>query len=126
VQQVRFGERLRWAIHATPDLAIAAVPQLLLQPIVENAVEHGVASSLSGGSVAVQIRRDGGTLVVVVDDDGPGIGESPGRTGVGLSNTRERLRRLFGERGTLDVAPRAGGGTRVIIRIPHEEMRASA
>jgi LytS/YehU family sensor histidine kinase len=121
VQQVRFGDRLHCAVVAPPAIDGAAVPQLLLQPIVENAVEHGIAQTLDGGTVRVEARRDGDVLELTVDDDGPGITGEPSTRGMGLSSTRERLTRLFGGRASLRVESRAPArGTRVVIRLPYE------
>lgn len=119
VQQVRFGDRLTFTIESGGELAAARVPQLVLQPIVENAVEHGVANALAGGRVSVTATRDADTLVLTVDDDGPGVAGASGEKGIGLANTRERLARLFGAKAALTIAPRGqGGGTRVMIRLP--------
>jgi signal transduction histidine kinase len=121
VQQVRFGDRLRYSVVAQPGVDRAAVPQLLLQPIIENAVEHGIAQTLDGGVVHVEARRDGDVLDVAVEDDGAGIAEGASGAGIGLSSTRERLARLFGTRASLLVESRsAARGTRVVIRIPYE------
>lgn len=123
VQQVRLGDRLRCSVVTQPGLDGAAVPQLLLQPIIENAVEHGIAQTLDGGVVHVEARRDGDVLEIAVEDDGAGIAaERPG-AGIGLSSTRERLARLFGSRASLLVESRSAvRGTRAVIRIPYEAL----
>jgi signal transduction histidine kinase len=121
VQQIRFGDRLRHSIVAQPGAEGAAVPQLLLQPIIENAVEHGIAQTLDGGAVRVEARCDGDVLEVAVEDDGAGIAEGALAGGIGLSSTRERLARLFGGDASLVVESRsAARGTRAVIRIPYE------
>lgn len=119
VQQARFGGRLRYSIVCQPGTEDALVPQLILQPIIENAVEHGIARTLDGGAVRVEsVRQDDG-LEVTVDDDGAGVPTEPLPHGIGLSSTRERLARLFGDRASLRVESRADArGTRVVIRIP--------
>jgi sensor histidine kinase YesM len=129
VQRVRFGERLQYEIVCPPHLGAASVPQLLLQPLVENAVEHGVASALDGGAVRVTATRDGDMLRLVVEDDGPGSSTSEPSNGIGLSNTRERLARLYGGRATLTFVrerSEAGGGSRVEVDIPFEISPAIA
>jgi signal transduction histidine kinase len=126
VQQIRLGDRLRCSVVAQPGVDAAAVPQLLLQPIIENAVEHGIAQTLDGGVVHVEARRDGDILEIAVDDDGAGIAAEGSGTGIGLSSTRERLVRLFGSRASLRVEPRSvGGGTRALIRIPYEALEST-
>ena len=129
VQRVRFGERLRYEIDCPPQLVSASVPQLLLQPLVENAVEHGVTHALDGGAVRVTASREGDTLRLVVEDDGPGSSAAEPSNGIGLTNTRERLARLYGGRATLTFArarPGVRGGSRVEVDIPFEISPAFA
>jgi sensor histidine kinase YesM len=97
----------------------ALVPALMVQPIVENALEHGLATA-RGGYVRVAARRDDDALEVEVSDDGPGFGGTDAERvgGVGLANTRERLALLYGMRGTLACSDKPGGGGMVRIRIP--------
>jgi signal transduction histidine kinase len=124
IEQVRFADRLRieW------DLDAAAldhhVPVFVLQPLVENALRHGVGRSPLGGRLEVGADLYGGALRLWVLDDGPrgappaqGAGEESGQ-GIGLSNTRARLNRLYGDAASLGLEPLDGGGTRVVIRIP--------
>jgi LytS/YehU family sensor histidine kinase len=111
---------------AQPGVDGAAVPQLLLQPIIENAVEHGIAQTLEGGVVHVEARRDGDVLEVAVEDDGAGITVEGSGAGIGLSSTRERLARLFGSRASLRVESRSAvRGTRAVIRIPYEALESA-
>jgi two-component system LytT family sensor kinase len=122
LQQVRFGTRMRYEIQYDDTLNGAGplVPHLILQPIVENAVEHGVAASLDGGTVWVSATATGGVVRVVVDDDGPGpSSEMPAESGgIGLASTRERLATVYGDRARLTIGPRVGApGTRVEIEI---------
>jgi two-component system LytT family sensor kinase len=119
VQRVRFGDRLRFTIDAASQTLNGLVPQLLLQPIVENAVEHGISNSLAGGNVRVSTSRDATSLMIAVEDDGPGIAPDS-RAGIGLASTRERLSGMFGDKASLVTEPRAPSGTRVIIRLPYE------
>ena len=123
IQRVRFGHRLEITIDVEPDLLSAMVPPMLLQPIVENAIRHGIEPRTSGGRVAVKGSKDAGELQLRVIDNGPGL---PGgwrmetSPGYGLRVTVERLRTLYprssGEH--LVMRSRAGGGTEVLIRIP--------
>ena len=122
IEQTRFPDRLRVEIEAAPALAPAAVPSFVVQHLVENAIRHGIARSAGGGRVRVEARRDGDALVIVVADDGRGFDVTaalPERRG--LANTRERLRALYGESGTLALERGASGGTVATLRIPYHE-----
>ena len=105
---------------ADPDALGALIPTLILQPLVENAVRHGVLPREDGGSLWVSIRRDVETLVVSVEDDGPGLNHSlVSSVGVGLTNSRDRLSALYGGTAQLTVGSRTGGrGFAVVIRMP--------
>jgi LytS/YehU family sensor histidine kinase len=108
-------------VHIVVDDAAraCAVPPLLLQPIVENAVRHGIAVSSAAGRIAVSGRVAQNRLVIEVEDDGPGVRENGARSGgTGLSNTRERLAQLFGPDHRLDIGSPNGRGTRVRIELP--------
>ena len=120
IEETRFADRLRAEVHATPEALRCRVPPLLLQPLVENAVRHGVSASSSAGRVEVRAVTEGGRLVVEVRDDGPGMDAptpSPG-AGTGLPNTRERLSQLYGDGARLDVESAAGEGVTVRIVVP--------
>jgi len=122
IEQVRFSDRLRPRIAIDPAIARAAVPRFLLQPLVENALRHGVARRGDAGLVEIAGRREGEQLVLTVRDDGPGLEATAGSGGgVGLSNTRERLEALYGERASLDVANAEGGGAIATVRLPYHE-----
>jgi signal transduction histidine kinase len=118
IQQTRFGERLRAHVHAVPEVLDAMVPALVLQPLVENAIRHGFGERVSGGRVEVLARRAQERLRVEVRDDGAGLPEAGVREGTGLSNTRARLKQLYGLAQTLELEPTPGGGTRVRIELP--------
>ncbi|MGH9440977.1 MAG: sensor histidine kinase [Thermoanaerobaculia bacterium] len=119
IEEIRFGERLKVAIAMDPGTGDALVPPMILQPLVENAVRHGVQVREAGGSISVAARRQDGCLVLDVEDDGPGlsIGEPP-RAGVGLSNTRTRLLELYGSDAELRLGRSARGGMAVSVRLP--------
>jgi LytS/YehU family sensor histidine kinase len=121
IEQVRFGDRLRTEIDVTPDAWEAAVPAFVLQPLIENAVRHAIAPRESGGAITIEAQRAGGVLRVVIVDDGPGVrddGRANGPGRIGLTNTRDRLRRLYGDRGRVELASGPNGGTRATIEIP--------
>lgn len=125
IQQLRMGERLRvqWAVDET--CLSALVPVLVLQPLVENAIIHGIARRETPGSVCVQARREAERLIIDVTDDGaPAVRH--GVDGVGLSNTRARLECLHGAAATLDVSTTAQGGTRARLALPIREQPDAA
>ncbi|MGC4048166.1 MAG: histidine kinase [Paludibaculum sp.] len=104
VQQARFGQRLRVEIQAENETLAARVPAMTLQPLVENALKHGVAVTSQPCLVTIQACLRGDTLVLTVTDTGPGPKETPTDTGHGLKNVRERLAGYYGERGRLTLS----------------------
>ena len=121
IERVRFGERLRTEFDLAPDVWEAAVPAFVLQPLIENAVRHAIAPRESGGAITLEARRSGEMLQVSIVDDGPGVRDDPQGNGtgrIGLTNTRDRLRQLYGDRGRLQLVSVPGGGTRATIEIP--------
>lgn len=122
IEKIRFRDRLRVEIDIESSCFAGQVPRLILQPLVENSVRHGIARSSAAGLVAIKARRKGNRLDLSVMDDGPGISETAQRReGVGLGNTRARLSQLYGgdHRFALEKAPT--GGLLVRIEIPFEE-----
>src|SRR5690606_39203963 len=128
IEEVRFSDRLRPVFAIDASLSGAAIPEFLLQPLVENAVRHGLGQRAEATRLEIGAHREGDALVLTVTDDGPGPGDGADerREGVGLSNTRERLRTLYGDRARLDLAATPGGGTVVIVRLPYRELRATS
>ena len=118
IQEARFGPRLRVTFEVAPAALDARVPRLVLQPLVENAVRHGVSRRAGAGTVAVIAACDDGRLTLTVRDDGAGLPAGEVRDGVGLSTTRARLRQLYGDAQEFTIAPAAGGGTVCVVRIP--------
>jgi LytS/YehU family sensor histidine kinase len=123
IEQVRFSDRLRPRIEINPAVARAAVPRFLLQPLVENALRHGIARRADAGRVEVSANREDDELVLTVRDDGPGLSATPTETGVGLSNTRARLAALYGAHATLHVGNAEGGGVIATVRLPYHEAK---
>jgi LytS/YehU family sensor histidine kinase len=117
IQGVRMGARLRWAIEVPDDLRALELPPLILQPLVENAVRHGLEPRPGGGSVAVRARREEGDLVLEVEDTGLGLTGDP-TPGIGLSNVRARLAALYPERASLQVRQSGTEGLSVRMTIP--------
>lgn len=122
IELVRFGDRLRVTWDIDPDVRTALVPPLILQPLVENALRHGIARRPGPASLRIAARRSGLHLELVVRDSGEGLGPNDGseaREGIGLSNTRARLAELYGDgAATLDVADAPGGGVRARVLVP--------
>lgn len=120
IEEVRFQDRLRVTISADPQVLNAGVPHMGLQPIVENAVRHGVGRSSLAGKIEVRASRVGEVLQLTVSDDGPGppIGQSQG-TGIGLANTRARLHQLYGETAGLALENGAAGGAMATMVLPY-------
>jgi two-component sensor histidine kinase len=119
LERLRFGERLHASLDLEPGLGALPVPPLCLQPVVENAILHGITQREGGGRLAVCARRDGAHLLLRVDDDGPGPrGSSHAGTGTALADLRDRLMLLYGSAASLSVGSGPAGGCRVEIRIP--------
>jgi signal transduction histidine kinase len=123
IEQVRFSDRLR--VHWSIDERARGVrvPGFILQPLVENALRHGIARRAEAGRIDISARVDGATLELAVRDDGVGIDPALAE-GVGLTNTRERLRTLYGDAASLSIHRPEGGGTEAVLRIPLREEAA--
>jgi signal transduction histidine kinase len=117
VQRLRLGDRLRARITVENELLTHTLPSFLIQPLVENAVKHGVERALHPSLITIDVRREETMLVIEVNDDGAG-GSEAGSDGLGLTNTKARLQRHYGTDVGLTVAPRPSGGTRVTLRLP--------
>ncbi len=126
IEALRLGEKLRTEIDVDPAALRCPIPSLALEPLVENAVKHGVASRPGGGSVRVTARSDGSRLEVVVADDGAGFdggGDAAGGAGIGLENVRRRLRLCYGDRASLEIQSSPQGAT-VQFTVPIAESAA--
>jgi LytS/YehU family sensor histidine kinase len=124
IEQLRFSDRLRVDIDVDPELLEAAVPHMALQPIVENAIRHGVSRRSTPGVIAIRGARHGDSLQVTVQDDGPGF-TSPGVTGgmgLGLANTRARLKQLYGDSAELRTSTASQGGAVVTMVLPYHPV----
>jgi two-component system, LytTR family, sensor kinase len=116
IEQIR-ADRLTVILAVDPETLDARVPNLILQPIVENAIRHGISRSSAASLVEIGARRENGTLLLSVRDDGPGLPASP-REGVGLRNTRARLAQMYGESQRLQLETGPEGGALITIRLP--------
>jgi LytS/YehU family sensor histidine kinase len=126
IEQVRFPDRLRVEVSADPAAQEASVPQLILQPIVENAIRHGIGRSSSAGRILISASKINGTVELRVQDDGPGLSPS-GSTeeeGIGLANTRARLQQLYGQDARLEIGNCDRGGVVVTMNIPFHQSHA--
>ena len=121
IERVRFQDRLSVERRVEPGLDDLLVPSLILQPLVENAIRHGIEPREDPGCVGIAARRLDGMLELTVSDNGPGLADddlTPRREGVGLSNTRSRLAHLYGARQHFELTPAAGGGLEARLLIP--------
>jgi two-component system LytT family sensor kinase len=121
IMEIRFQGRLRVETEIEEETLDALVPNLVLQPIVENALEHGAARASGEGRISIAAHRDGVQLVLIVRDNGPGVATG-GSAGVGLANTRERLAQLYGEDAEIVLSSPAGGGAVAEIVMPFKHV----
>ena len=119
VQAIRMGARLKHKLELPAALAQANIPPMLLQPLVENAIRHGVEPKVDGGEITVRAGKEQDRLVVTVSDTGVGwSAPAGGGTGVGLANVRERLAAAYGANASMQVTAAPGGGASVAVRLP--------
>ena len=120
IMQVRFGDRLEVAVEIDPAVGDALVPTLILQPLVENAIKHGLAPGRGGGRLTVAARRVGDRVRLTVHDTGPGAPQSgPAGGGIGLRNTAARLREMYGDDQLLALETAAEGGAVATVELPY-------
>ena len=120
LMQRRMGPRLQLDLQLPPTLAQVAVPPLLLQPLVENAIQHGLEPAIDGGTLRIQARQDGERLVLTVEDDGVGLGAAPASqgTGFGTRQVRDRLATQYGNAAQLALSPVTPHGCRASVTLP--------
>jgi len=121
IQQMRFTDRLNVSFDVAPDARLALVPHLVLQPLVENAIRHGIAPRAAPGHVRIAAGRHDDRLRLIVEDDGVGIGEGRADTagsGLGLQSTRARLEQLYGTAARVDLQRRTPGGVTATVDLP--------
>ena len=120
IQKMRFADRLRISTDIPLDLYPAQVPSLILQPMVENAIKHGIAHRAQGGTIHIAASRQNGTLTLRVSNDGPGLapGWETANPGIGISNVRTRLQSLYGEASDLTLRNQPTGGVEVALSLP--------
>ncbi|HEU5235780.1 MAG TPA: ATP-binding protein, partial [Pyrinomonadaceae bacterium] len=121
IEKARFEERLRVEKDVASDTLQAEVPNMILQPLVENAVRHGISKKAAGGMIKISARRQNGRLELILTNDGlPLPATDKSSTGIGLANTRARLTKLYGDDFSFNLEP-YGPGTRVSLSIPFEQ-----
>jgi two-component system LytT family sensor kinase len=122
IEVVRFGDKLRFVKEADPSTLDRLVPSMVLQPIVENSIKHGLSPKVDGGMIRVSSRLENGKLLLTIEDDGVGIPEAKLATlfeqGIGVSNVNERLKVLFGDEYRMLIESKPGEGTRTEIEMP--------
>lgn len=123
IEQARFKDRLKVLFEIEPETLKASVPNLILQPLVENSIRHGVGKKPNAGFVVITATRQNGDLMMQVRDDGPGLPEdwlASGERGfgIGIANTRARLRQLYGDAQTFEIRNAEGGGATAVLKIP--------
>lgn len=116
IEEARLGARLRVVRRISPEALTVQVPALSLQPLVENAIRHGIAPLVAGGTLTIEAKIDGARLRIVVSDDGQGAERVS--EGVGIGNARQRLRQLYGDAQSLDIESAAGKGFRISVTVP--------
>ncbi|NIR46936.1 histidine kinase [candidate division KSB1 bacterium] len=121
IEQVRFQDRLRLEYNIAPNVGKALVPNMILQPLVENAIKHGINQRRTAGRIRISVAHEDGFLKMAVEDDGPGLTDESRkatRTGLGIKNTQSRLRQLYGNQHKFDLLSLKQRGVRVSIMLP--------
>src|SRR5262249_50373521 len=131
IEVTRFGEKLRFERDVAEETLDTLVPSMLLQPLVENSIKHGLSTKVEGGTIHLKTYRSAGKLHIVVEDDGVGIPESKLPTlleygGIGVSNVNERLKVLFGNDYRMWIDSQRGRGTRIQIEMPELQAGLAA
>lgn len=123
IQKMRLAERLHLSVNVPKELFPARVPSLILQPMVENAIQHGIAKRVQGGSIRITASRSNGMLTLNVYNDGPKMAPEGERThsGIGISNVRDRLQALYGDAFELSMRNQDSGGVEVSVSVPFRE-----
>jgi signal transduction histidine kinase len=123
IEQIRFNDRLKIKKDIAPDTLDAAVPNMILQPLIENAVKHGIAPLIEGGTIEIKTHRKNGSLHLQISDDGVGIKEKI-IEGIGISNTRARLKHLYDDAHKISIEPNKEKGMSVDLFIPYRRYDA--
>jgi sensor histidine kinase YesM len=127
IQKARFAERLQFSVDVPQELLPAQIPSLILQPMVENAVKHGIARRVQGGAIRITASRSNGTLTVRVYNDGPSLpaGWETSQSGIGILNVRTRLQNLYGNQFELSMRNQQPGGVEATVSVPFVSLPRS-
>jgi sensor histidine kinase YesM len=132
IEQIRFGDLLQVKMEIEPATLDASVPNLILQPLVENAIHHAIEPQTTGGRIELRCVRSNGSLLLQVSDNGPGSLETnsvevskPARERIGLNNTRQRLQKLYGDRQSFELVENPSGGMTANLIIPFRLANAA-
>ena len=126
IQRARFGDRLTVDVAIEPDAKGSLVPSLLLQPLVENSIKHGIGARAGAGHIGIRIARRGDTLTIEIRDDGRGLTAGTVKEGIGIGNCRARLQSLYGGNGySLGIANGSGSGAVVTLSLPYHVLESS-
>ena len=127
IEKVRFGRRLATNIEIAPEVLLCRVPNLILQPLVENAIRHGLAKQTANGKINISAARENGWLKIAVADNGKGIEDGKLDkvfiSGLGLSNTKARLEQLYGANFRFELQNAEKGGLLATLRLPYNQKR---
>jgi hypothetical protein len=126
IERIRFQDRLRVKRDIADEALGAYLPNLLLQPLVENAIRHGITRKVGHGTVEVAARRLGDRLILQISDDGPGLPAGPRVDGVGIANTRKRLEQMYGDEQSLELRNAATGGMIATVSLPYHTAARGA
>ena len=130
IELVRFGDKLRVVKQIDPATLDMLVPNMILQPLIENSIRHGLSGKIEGGAITLRTTHGGGRLSIVVEDDGVGIPEAElariFEKGIGVSNVKERLKVLYNQDYRMLIDSQAGRGTRIEIELPETQTRLAA
>ena len=119
ILQIRMGNRLQVDINLPNDLKDMTMPPMLLQPLIENAIKHGLEPKVEGGNITLQAERAGDQMRICVIDTGMGFASNPSN-GIGLKNVRERIEKLYGNAGSVLIEDNRPSGTRVVLTVPRK------
>jgi len=122
IEHIRFHDRLRVEMNIEPEALSATVPNLILQPVVENAIRHGIARSTEPGLITINARLESNRLIVEIQDNGPGLKINANGSGIGLRNTRARLQQFYGDDFIFETADLNGHGVCVTLNVPAEKV----
>ena len=120
ILQIRMGDRLQIEIDLPEAIQNATIPPMLLQPLIENAIKHGLEPKVDGGSITLKAERAGEQLRICIIDTGLGFASKPSN-GIGLKNVRERIAKLYGNAGSVLIEENQPNGTRVVLTVPFKE-----